>query len=125
MLNPYLDGEPIVTVDVKSRDNTWYAVPAYLDSGAAYSIFTMDYASAFGLHLKSGNKIFLTVGSGEKIDTYVHKLAVKFASKEFIAEISFSPQLGTGTNILGMKSFFDFFHICFDNKKRQVEVIPF
>lgn len=122
MLYPYLDGEPIVTVDVKSTDNTWYAVPAYLDSGAAYSIFTMDYASAFGLHLKSGKKIFLTVGNGEKIDAYVHKLAVKFAEKELFADISFSPKLGTGTNILGMKSFFDSFHICFNNKKQQVEV---
>lgn len=95
---------------------------AYLDSSAGYSVFAKEYALAFGLNLKKGKKINLTVGNGEKIEAYVHRLPVKFASKEFIAEISFSPNLGVDTNILGMKSFFDNFHICFNNKKRQIEV---
>src|SRR3989338_6618770 len=125
MLYSYINGDPIVAVDVKSKDGSWYVVPAYLDSGAGYSVFTKDYAFAFGLNLKAGRKINLTVGNGEKIDAYVHKLSVKFASKEFIAEISFSPNLGVGTNILGMKSFFDNFHICFNNKKSQVEINSF
>jgi len=96
-----------------------------VDSGAGYSVFHADYAKALGINLKSGKsgrKINLLVGNGSKIETFVHKIPVRFANQEFVAEISFSSGLGIGTNILGMKSFFDKFRICFNNKKRIVEV---
>ena len=122
MLYPYVKGDPIVTVDVKSKNGIWYTIPAYLDSGAAYSVFSKEYAFIFGLDIKKGRKINLTVGNGEKIDAFVHKLPVKFAGEVFLAEISFSPNLGVDTNILGLKSFFDNFQICFNDKKHQVEI---
>lgn len=34
----------------------------------------------------------------------------------------FSKQLGVGFNLLGRKSFFDRFHICFDDKHRFMEL---
>lgn len=125
MVYPYIDGDPVVHLKVQARDGVWYDVLAYVDSGAGYSVFHADYAKALGIDLKSGKKINLVVGDGSKIETFVHKLPVRFAGKEFTAEISFSPSLGIGTNILGMKSFFDKFRICFNNKRQRVEVLAF
>lgn len=125
MIFPYLDEEPIVPLEVKAADNKWIEFHAYLDSGAGYSVFHSDHAEVLGINIYKGKEINLTVGDGSKIPTFIHKLPVRFAGKKFIAQISFSPSLGIGTNILGMKSFFDNFKICFNNKKKQVEILPF
>jgi predicted aspartyl protease len=124
MVYPYIDGDPVVNLKVQAKGGIWYDVLAYVDSGAGYSVFHADYAKALGMDLKSGKKINLVVGDGSKIEAFVHKIPVRFAGREFTAEISFSPSLGIGTNILGMRSFFDRFRICFDNKRQRVEVAP-
>ena len=110
---PYLDGDPVVPVKFADGAGGWHKFWGYLDSGAGYSVFHSDVAKILGIDIYKGREIHLTVGDGSKIDTFVHKLPVRFAGKEFTAEISFSPSLGIGTNILGMKSFFDKFRICF------------
>ncbi|MBI4009239.1 hypothetical protein HY357_03330 [Candidatus Roizmanbacteria bacterium] len=122
MIFPYLNDEPVLSIKIRNKSGDWIPFHGYLDSGAGYSVFHLDVAEILGIKIYQGKKIFLTVGDGAKIESYIHKLPVKFSEKEFTAEISFSPSLGTGTNILGMKSFFDNFHICFNNKKQQVEV---
>ena len=123
MIFPYLDHEPIIPLEIKSVDGQWIEFHGYLDSGAAYSVFHADHAEVLGIDTYKGKEINLTVGDGSKISTFIHKLPVRFAGQEFIAEISFSSSLGIGTNILGMKSFFDNFKICFNNRKKQVEII--
>lgn len=122
MIFPYLSGEPIVPLQIKGNDTKWYEFYAYIDSGAGYSVFHADHAELLDVKIYKGTKIFLTVGDGAKIESFVHKLPVLFAGREFIADISFSPSLGIGTNILGMRSFFDNFQICFNNKRGLVEV---
>ena len=122
MIYPYIDDEPIVSLDIQTKDEGWIKVNAYIDSGAGFSVFHSDYAEALGLELESGKKIFLTVGDGGQIPAYVHKIPVKFAGKRFQAEIAFSPSLGVGTNLLGLVSFFEQFSICFHHVKKYVEV---
>lgn len=97
---PYINGEPIIPFEVKGIDGKWYELTGYLDSGAGYSVFHEDHVKLLGLDIYKGRKIILTVGNGSNITTYIHKLNVKFAEKQFIAEISFSPDLGVGTNII-------------------------
>lgn len=125
MTFPYLDDGPVVPVEIEGSSGSWHKFWGYLDSGAGYSVFHADVAEILGIDIYKGREINLTVGDGSKIETFVHKLPVRFAGKEFVAEISFSSSLGIGTNILGMKSFFDKFRICFNNKKRRVEITPF
>ena len=79
----------------------------------------------FEIYIYKGKEILLTVGDGSKIPAFVHRLSVFFANKHFLADISFSPSLGIGANILGLRSFFDNFRICFNNKKKVVEITPF
>lgn len=122
MIFPYIDDEPIVPLDMQTKDGKWYRFHAYIDSGAGFSVFHADYTKVLGLTLEAGEKIFLTVGDGEQIVAYIHKLPVTFAGEKFKAEIAFSPNLGVGTDLLGLASFFDRFSICFHHAKKYVEI---
>ncbi|MEK7521428.1 MAG: hypothetical protein AAB599_01340 [Patescibacteria group bacterium] len=90
MIFPYVDDEPIVPLDIKSKKGIWIEFYAYIDSGAGFSVFHSDDAKALGLKLEDGRKIFFTVGSGAQIP----------AGKEFMAEVAFSRSLGVGANLL-------------------------
>lgn len=114
---PYLDGNPVVPLKLQDARGGWHKFWGYLDSGAAHSVFHSDVAEILGIDIYKGREVNLTVGDGSKIETFIHKAPVRFAGKKFVAEISFSSSLGIGINILGMKSFFDKFRVCFNNKK--------
>lgn len=122
MIFPYIDDEPIVPLEIKSNKDEWIEFYAYIDSGAGFSVFHSDHAQVLGLTLQKGKKIFFTVGNGEKIPAYVHKIPTRFAGKEFLSEVAFSESLGIGTNLLGLASFFDKFSICFHDRKKYVEI---
>lgn len=96
---------------------------AYVDSGATYSIFHEDVAELLGVNLRGGLKVRVTVGSGEKIPVFLHRLKVQFSGEEFVARIGFSPRLGVEVNLIGQRSFFDKFKICFDSKSNCLETI--
>lgn len=125
MTLPYLDDEPVVPVEIQDGSGEWHKFFGYLDSGAGYSVFHIDVAEILKINIYKGREISLTVGNGSEIPTFIHRLPVRFAGKKFIAELSFSPSLGIGTNIIGTKSFFDNFQICFNNKRKAVEVKSF
>ena len=61
MIFPYVDDEPIVPLDIKSKKGIWIEFYAYIDSGAGFSVFHSDDAKALGLKLEDGRKIFFTV----------------------------------------------------------------
>lgn len=122
MIFPYIDDEPVVSLDIQSKKGVWIEFHAYIDSGAGFSVFHSDDAEALGLKLEDGRKISFTVGNGAQIPAYVHKVNVKFAGKKFEAQIAFSSSLGVGTNLLGLASFFDEFSFCFHHFKKFVEI---
>lgn len=122
MIFPYQDSEPIIPLEIRANSGEWIEFHAYIDSGAGFSVFHSDHAEVLGVKLEKGRKIFFTVGDGARIPAYIHKIPVKFADKEFIAEIAFSKNLGVGTNLLGLASFFEQFSICFHHSKKYVEI---
>lgn len=122
MTFPYIDGEPIVPLEIQANSGEWIEFHSYIDSGAGFSVFHSDHAEVLGLKLEKGRKVFFTVGDGAQIPAYIHKIPVKFANRQFLAEIAFSPSLGVGTNLLGLASFFEKFIVCFHHSKKYVEV---
>lgn len=118
------DFAPIITFKILGKEG-WIDMEAYVDSGASFSIFSTDRAEILGIDWKKGDRIHLTVGDGGLLEVYIHKLKVELANAHFIADIGFSKQLGVGFNLLGRKSFFQRFQICFDDKHRFVELHPF
>lgn len=108
---------PIVPIEIKGNDD-WKSVQAYVDSGAVYSIFGIIEAKWLGLNLEKGALITAIVGDGNHIPVHLLKLPVRLGDKEFQATIGFSEKLGIGFNLIGRKDFFEYFTICFSDKKR-------
>lgn len=117
------DFAPIVPLSILGRDG-WLGLEAYVDSGASVSIFQADRAELLGVPYQRGRKLRLTVGDGGVIEVYVHALRVELGGERFLADIGFSRQLGVGFNLLGRRSFFERFRICFDDTRRVVEFHP-
>ncbi len=112
----YYAGEksPIVPIHARGRDDRWYRIWIYVDSGATCSVFLEEEAQRLGIDIESGFMDLTTVADGGLMPVYYHKLRVKFGSEEMEAEIGFSRKLGVGINVLGRRDFFDEFKICFD-----------
>ena len=115
------DFAPIITLKIRGKEG-WLGVEAYIDSGASFTIFNVDRADILGIDYTKGKRIHLTVGDGGLLEVYILKVEVELANIRFLADIGFSKQLGVGFNLLGMKSFFDRFQICFDDKHRMVDL---
>lgn len=119
---PYHQEEPKIFLELQSTSGIWITFVSYVDSGASYSVFQPDVAEVLGIKLKIGRKTTLTVGNGDKIAVYLHKLNVKLANFLFPAIIGFSPDLGIDTNLIGQKDFFEKFKICFNSKDKFLEL---
>ncbi|MCH8070071.1 MAG: hypothetical protein IID16_12520 [Candidatus Marinimicrobia bacterium] len=89
---------PIVSIWLKCNDDKeWVEFKAFVDSGAAYSVFQAEMAEILGLSLEDGKMEYMTVGDGSQINVYIHKVRCKLAdqpdepaSEEFEATIGFS-----------------------------------
>lgn len=115
------DFAPIIPIKIWGKRG-WLDLEAYIDSGASFSIFNIDRAEILGIDYRKGRMFHLIVGDGGLLEVYTHRLKVELNGKQFIAEIGFSKQLGVGFNLLGRRSFFDHFRICFDDLHRYVEL---
>lgn len=120
---PYQDNRPIVRLELQTKAGDYKLTSAYVDSGASYSIFHTSIAKLLGIkNVKGGKLLFFKVGNGEEIPGYIHQIPVKFAGKEFTANLAFSTELGIISNLLGLESFFERFCICFNAKEKLLEV---
>lgn len=117
------DFAPIIPISLKGKSG-WLEVEAYIDSGASFSIFHSDKSDILGIDYTKGKLVYLTVGDGGLLEVYLHNLPVTVAQENFSAVIGFSKHLGSGFNLLGRKTFFEIFRICFDDVKRVVELSP-
>ena len=93
---------------------------AFVDSGATFSIFSIDDARRIGLDWDKGRRQMIVVGDGSFIPTYFHDLTLQIEGNEIIAPIGFSERLGVGFNILGRTGIFDKFQVCFNDHNRKV-----
>lgn len=114
---------PIVLIGLKGKSG-WIKSQVYVDTGASYSLFHTDMAEILGLNLEEGKPYEMVVGDGNTLKLYLHKIPVSLAGQEFIATIGFSKGIGVGFNIIGRKSIFDNFIICFNEKEKYIEFTP-
>jgi len=74
-----------------------------------------------GINITSGEERSLTIGDGNKITIYIHEVETIIAGKIIRdAKIGFSDELGIAFNLLGRKTIFDKFEICFNDKGKFV-----
>ena len=75
MMFSYIDDEPIVPLEMQTKDGEWIEFHAYVDTGAGYSVFHSDHAELLGIQLEAGRKIFFTVGNGSQIPAFIHTVS--------------------------------------------------
>ena len=114
---------PIVPIVLRGKEG-WMASRAYVDSGASYCLFHADVAEILGLVLENGHPHEVTVGDGNNLKVYLHKVKVSLAEKEFEAILGFSKGVGIGFNIVGRRDIFDKFIVIFNEKEKWVEFRP-
>jgi len=114
---------PIILLELKGPLG-WKEMIAYVDSGASFSIFSINEASRLGIEYTSGKELMVTVGDGSFIPVYLHRLSVKISHISFKATIGFSPRLGVGFNLLGRKDIFEQFDVTFSDSRRTVAFSP-
>lgn len=122
---PYLrvgarDFAPIIALALRGKEG-WVEMEAYVDSGASVSIFHADRAEILGFSYRDGRSLHLTVGDGGLLEVFLHRVPVRLAGEQFLAEIGFSAQLGVGFNLLGRRTFFERFHVCFNDHRRFLD----
>lgn len=91
-------------------------VEAYVDTGAAYSIFVPSVAQRINLDYRSGRLSYVRVGDGGLIPVYRNRLTVYIGHFSFQATVGFSDRLGVGFNLLGRKDIFEHLAFTFNDK---------
>lgn len=110
---------PIVPVQLQHKGD-WYELWAFVDSGAAYSIFAAREAVDMGLDLSQALQRMIIVGDGSFIPVLFVKLPMRIGEVELNVEVGFSEKLGVGFNLLGRKDVFNAFRVCFSDDKKMI-----
>jgi len=115
---------PIITLAIRYGER-WHPVEAYVDSGATYSVFTVQVADRIGLAYRSGQRTYVQVGDGSFIPVYLHDLEVQIGKHRLRAPLGFSERLGVRFNLLGRMGIFSHFRVCFDEDNFVVTFSPY
>lgn len=110
---------PIVPISINGH-KLW----VFVDSGATFSILTVDEANRLGIDWRGGRRQMIVVGDGSYIPTFIHDLPVRIGDTEITAPIGFSERLGVGFNLLGRSGVFTQFEVCFNDHARKVTSQP-
>lgn len=124
MIYPYKKSDnqffPVIKLALIHK-NTKLTIEALIDSGANISIFNADVAEILGIDVESGKEVYLS-GVGGRILGYQHTIQVEIDRKFFLAKLIFSREFLVSFNLIGREGVFNKFTICFDEKKKSVEL---
>jgi hypothetical protein len=110
---------PIVPIAIRGH-RLW----VFVDSGATFSMLSVDEAARMGIDWRTGRHQMIVVGDGSYIPTFIHDLPVQIGGMQFTAPIGFSERLGVGFNLLGRAGVFTQFEVCFNDLARKVTFQP-
>ena len=112
---------PIIPIILKSQTKLML-YSALIDSGADYSIFSLDIADALGIKLQLKDKVkFIGVGR-ENIDGFWSKIEIIIGDITYETHAIFAEISEFGHGILGQKGFFDHFDVELSYKKQLIEI---
>lgn len=108
---------PIIPVSTYSH-KVW----VFVDSGATFSLLTIDEAKRIGINWQSGRDQMVVVGDGSYIPTFIHDLSIEIGDSQITAPVGFSERLGVGFNLLGRTGVFNQSEVCFNDHARKVDL---
>jgi hypothetical protein len=104
--------EPIIALGLRLPLG-WQRVDFYADSGAAYSIVSVQLALAAGFDFKQGERTSIQVGDGDCLPVYLHRLPLQIGARLLQARVGFAERYGLHFNLLGRLDVFENFNISF------------
>jgi hypothetical protein len=99
-------------------------VLALVDSGADVSMFHLDIAVRLGIDLSSC-RTSAAVGVGGRTTTDVCDVELEIEGQRFPAEERFATGSPATTALLGRHDVFERFRFCFDQRARQLVILPY
>jgi hypothetical protein len=108
---------PLIPVGIKGPLH-WGRVRAYVDSGAAYSVFDDSVARLIGIDWRAGRAMVATTGTGAVLRFFLHPVTLQMRRVRVRPEVGFSAQLRIGFNVLGLDVFEQFNQVTFDSLNR-------
>lgn len=102
------------------------AVPVTLvvDSGADYTILSLEVAKLLGLRLASGVKTVFCGTSGKRQEAHIHPVEITLQDAHdvvhYTAEVAFGDLPQSVAGLLGRVGFFDHFVVTFNQEKEQL-----
>ena len=112
----YIQGYPLIKV-ILIGPKEKIKMLALLDSGADYSLFSLEVAEKLGIKKEGGKRISLQGVIGGEFPGYLHKVRVQVNGMRFNCKIVFSE---VKTALLGRDNFFLPFLITFNEKHQKV-----
>ena len=106
---------PIIPVSINGH-KLW----VFVDSGATFSMLSVDEAERIGIEWQSGRRQMIVVGDASYIPTFIHDLPLQIGTSQITAPIGFSERLGVGFNLLGRTGVFNQFEVCFNDHTRKL-----
>lgn len=112
---------PIIPIVLKSQTKL-ILYSALIDSGADYSIFSLDIADALGIKHQLKDKVkFIGVGR-ETINGFWSKIRIIIGDTTYETNAIFAEISEFGHGILGHKGFFDHFDVKLSYQKQTIEI---
>ena len=108
---------PLIPVGIKGP-SPWIRVWAYVDSGAAYSLFDASVARLIGIDWRTGRPMTATTGTGALLRFFLQPVALQMRRVRLRLDVGFSDELRIGFNVLGLDVFAQFDQVIFDARNR-------
>jgi len=107
---------PVVEIYLKTKENQWFKVSTYADSGADITIFPKSVSEIIGLKLQDGQESTVTGVGGEEIKIFVHKITVRIEEEKLKVRAGFAEREDI-PYLLGRTDILTHFNILFEKDK--------
>jgi predicted aspartyl protease len=107
---------PVVEIYLKTKENQWFKVSTYADSGADITIFPKSVSEILGLKLQDGQESTVTGVGGEEIKIFIHKITIRIEEEKLHVRAGFAEREDI-PYLLGRTDILTHFNILFKKDK--------
>lgn len=101
-------------------------VPALIDSGSDVCFCSKDIGMWFGINFSRKEPKEFKAADNQIFPAYEEKVTLNVCDKQYDCYFYFSDTLPKNIPIiLGLQGFFDHFHVCFDQKNKEIDINQF
>jgi len=107
---------PVVEIYLKTKENQWFKVSTYADSGADITIFPKSVSEILGLKLQDGQESTVIGVGGEEIKIFVHKITIRIEEEKIQVRAGFAEREDI-PYLLGRTDILTHFNILFEKDR--------